>query len=80
MAAERQAVEDVSYRRVAKGLEAEAVLQTVADVLGVEATSFGQRQRGSPLRAVAVRFLLRDSGLTERRLDAMMAERRARTE
>jgi putative transposase len=68
MAAERQTVEDVSYRRVAKGLEAEAVLQTVADVLGVEVTSFGQRQRGSPLRAVAVRFLLRDSGLTQREI------------
>jgi len=63
---ERNRREDISFRRVSEPLATAEVLGVVAEVLGVEVEALGQRRRGSALRAVAIRFLLRYAGLNQR--------------
>jgi len=64
--------EDVSFRRVTEPLPADCILSTVADALGVQVTTFRQRRRNSPLRAVAARMLIRFGGQTQRQVAACL--------
>ena len=51
--------EDVSVRRTTEFLSAETILETVSELLGVEAGAFRECRRSSPLRAIAVTMLIR---------------------
>ena len=66
LAAGRRCPEDISFRRTVVALEPEIILKVVGEELGAEAGRFRERRRNSPLRAVAVRFLLRYAGQTQR--------------
>lgn len=59
-------IEDVSFRRVTEPLASAEVLSVLAEALGVETDEFMRRRRNSPLRAVAARFLMRYSALSQR--------------
>jgi len=58
--------EDVSFRRITEPLPPEDVLAVLADVFDVEVSEFGRRRRGSPLRAVAAKLLMRYAGKSQR--------------
>lgn len=58
--------EDVSFRRITEPLKPEEVITILSGIFKVEVDEFNRRQHSSPLRAVAIRFLLRYSGLTQR--------------
>lgn len=58
--------EDVSFRRFTEPLKADEVLSILSSIFGVETDEFKRRRHSSPLRAVAIRFLLRYAGLTQR--------------
>jgi len=48
------------------------VLETLADVFGIEVRAFRQRRRNSPLRAVGAHCLCRYAGLTQREAAAVL--------
>ncbi|VGO15616.1 hypothetical protein PDESU_04201 [Pontiella desulfatans] len=58
--------EDVSFRHITEPLPSNTVLETVANALGVETTSFMVRRRNSPLRAIAASMLIRFAGISQR--------------
>ena len=58
--------EDISFRHITEPLPLAQVLGVVADAFGVEVGEFSRRRHGSPLRAVAAKYLIRYSGLTQR--------------
>jgi len=62
----REALEDVSFRRVSRVVPAETILQVVGAVCGVDPKALTTRQRDSRWRAVAARMLCRYGGLTQR--------------
>jgi REP element-mobilizing transposase RayT len=62
----RTNLEDISFRRTTEGLAPGVVLGVVAEVLGEEVRAFRRRRRNSPMRAVAARYLMQYSGLTQR--------------
>ena len=62
----RRQREDVAFRRVQEPFSPEVVLAIVAKVLGVAKEAFEERERNSPLRAVAGRYLVRYAGQTQR--------------
>lgn len=62
----RKCSEDISYRRMVAALDPELILKVVTEELGAESEAFMQRRRGSPLRAIAAKFLLRYGGQTQR--------------
>ena len=61
-----QRKEDVSFRRTTVPLGSEAVMQIVAEVLGVDAGVFRERRRNSLLRAVAARCLMKYAACSQR--------------
>ena len=58
--------EDASFRQKRPALRPDRVLAVLAGVLGVVPEAFERRGRNSPLRALAVRFLVRHAGLSQR--------------
>lgn len=58
--------EDASFRHTTEPLPAKDVLGVLSEIFGVETEEFYRRSRNSPLRAVAARFLIRYSGLSQR--------------
>lgn len=58
--------EDASFRHTTEPLSANDVLAVLSEVFGIEAEEFCRRSRSSALRAVAARFLIRYSGLSQR--------------
>jgi REP element-mobilizing transposase RayT len=58
--------EDASFRRKRLALPPERVLAVLAGALGVAPEAFERRGRHSPLRALAVRFLVRHAGQSQR--------------
>lgn len=64
--------EDVSFRRVGAQVPVQAVLDAVAQECGVDAVSLRRRQRGSFVRALASRMLLKHGGLTQREVAAIL--------
>ena len=64
--------EDVSFRRITERFNADAVLQVLAGVVGVEREAFQRRHRNSLLRAMAARFLCRYAGLTQREVAELL--------
>ena len=58
--------EDVLFRNVSEPLPVGEVLATLSDVFEVSVDEFGRRRRGSPLRGVAARCLIRYAGLSQR--------------
>ena len=58
--------EDVSFRRITEPLSPDDVISVVGRILGEGAEAFRRRGHGSPLRAVAGKFLIRYAGLTQR--------------
>ena len=59
-------VEDVAFRHITEALPSEEVLLILSEVFNVGVKEFTRRRRGSPLRAVAARLLIRYAGLTQR--------------
>ena len=64
--ATRQRPEDISFRRTVKALDPGTILSVVSEILGEPMESFRQKRRRSPLRAIAVKFLLRYGQQTQR--------------
>ena len=62
------APEDASFRRVTEPLPVRVILDTVATALQVDPAAFKQRQRNSPLRAVAARMLCTYGAQTQRQV------------
>jgi hypothetical protein len=60
--------EDVSFRRVMEPLPAARVVEEVTRGFGVKPEVLRVRRKGSPLRSVAARFLLRYAGQTQRQV------------
>jgi len=58
--------EDVSFRHISEPLPAENVLGIVSRVFDVDADAFKRRRHGSALRAVASKYLIRFSGMSQR--------------
>ena len=58
--------EDVSFRRITEPLSADDVLSILSGIFKVDADEFKRRRHSSPLRAVAIRFLLRYAALSQR--------------
>jgi REP element-mobilizing transposase RayT/predicted transcriptional regulator len=58
--------EDVSFRHITEPLPPGDILAVLADVFAVEESEFSLRSRGSALRAVASKLLIRYAGLTQR--------------
>ncbi len=58
--------EDVSFRHISEPLPADAVLGVLVTVLDVDIDAFKRRGRGSPLRAIAARYLIRYAGQSQR--------------
>jgi len=58
--------EDVSFRHITEPLPAGSVLTILSEVLGVEIDEFKRRRHGSPLRAIAARYLIRYAGQSQR--------------
>ena len=58
--------EDASFRQKRPALRPDLVLAVLSGVLGVAPEAFERRGRNSPLRALAVRFLVRHAGLSQR--------------
>ncbi len=58
--------EDASFRRTRRSQSPDRVLEVLAGALGVSPEIFGRRARNSPRRALAVRFLVRHAGLSQR--------------
>ena len=58
--------EDVSFRHISEPLPADDVLAILGEVLNVETDEFKRRRRGSPLRAIAARYLIRYAGKSQR--------------
>ena len=58
--------EDVSFRHISEPLPAEDVLDIVSTILDVDVDAFKRRGRGSPLRAVASKYLIRFAGMSQR--------------
>lgn len=58
--------EDVSFRHISEPLPAEDVLDIVSTVLDVDIDAFKRRGRGSSLRAVASKYLIRFAGMSQR--------------
>lgn len=65
---ERARAEDISFRHVTEPLDPDAVLATVAEVMGEKTDIFRQRRRYSVFRAIAAKFLIRYSGLNQRQV------------
>jgi putative transposase len=64
--------QDVAFRRIVAPLDSSVVLAEVARVFGVEVAALSQRRRGSALKAVAARCLLRYAGQTQRAAAALL--------
>jgi REP element-mobilizing transposase RayT len=58
--------EDVSFRHISEPLPADDVLTILGEVLDVELDEFKRRRHGSPLRAIAARYLIRYAGQSQR--------------
>ena len=58
--------EDVSFRHLTEPLAADAVLEVLAKAFEVDIDRFRRRARGSSLRTVAARYLIRYAGLSQR--------------
>ncbi len=58
--------EDVSFRHITEPLPVNEVLTVLSGIFGVEEETFFRRTRNSALRAVAGRFLIQYSGLSQR--------------
>lgn len=58
--------EDVSFRHVTEPLTVQEILDVLSSVFKVDTAEFKRRRHNSPLRAVAIRFLLRYAGITQR--------------
>jgi putative transposase len=58
--------EDVSFRRITEPVPPEDVLDILSGIFEVDADEFKRRRQSSPLRAVAIRYLLRYAGLSQR--------------
>ena len=66
LAAGRGVAEDVAFRRITEPMDSRVVLDTVAAELGVDVGELFRRHRGSILRAVAARCLMRYAGQSQR--------------
>jgi REP element-mobilizing transposase RayT len=60
------ATEDIAFRHITEPLRADAVLNMLAAGLNVEKDEFCRRQRGSMLRAVAARYLMKYAAQSQR--------------
>ncbi|MDA0578196.1 MAG: transposase [Verrucomicrobia bacterium] len=58
--------EDVSFRHISEPLPADTVLAILSEVLDVEIDEFKRRRHGSPLRAIAARYLICYAGQSQR--------------
>ncbi len=58
--------EDVSFRHISEPLPADDVLAILSEVFHVETDEFKRRRHGSPLRAIAARYLIRYAGQSQR--------------
>ena len=58
--------EDISFRHITEPLACGEVLEILAEAFDVEAADFLRRQRSSPLRSVAARYLIRYAGQSQR--------------
>jgi len=58
--------EDVAFRRITEPLETATVIDILGEELGVAPENLCRRRRGSPLRAIAARCLMRYAGQTQR--------------
>jgi REP element-mobilizing transposase RayT len=58
--------EDVSFRHISEPLSADDVLTILCEVLDAEIEEFKRRRHGSPLRAIAARYLIRYAGQSQR--------------
>ena len=65
-------VEDVAFRRITEPMDGNAVLGIVAGELGVGVGEFFRRRRGSMLRAVAARCLMRYAGQSQREVGRLL--------
>lgn len=72
LAEKRNRPEDISFRRTTEPLAPAAVLTLVADELQVGVDEFRRCRRGSPLRAVAARCLIRYAAQSQRDVAAML--------
>lgn len=64
--------EDIAFRHITEPLMVETILNTLADVCGVEIDVFRQRRRGSPWRAIAARMLIRFGAQTQREVAVLL--------
>lgn len=64
--------EDIAFRRITEPLDPDKVLAVIAEMFNVEENEFRQRRRGSPLRAVAARYLTRYAGQTQRQVAQLL--------
>lgn len=58
--------EDTSFRHITEPLDSGLVLKIIAGVFKVDVEGFRRRQRNSPLRAIAARYLIRYSRMDQR--------------
>ncbi|MFO7870451.1 MAG: transposase [Kiritimatiellia bacterium] len=72
MLAKHASLEDISFRHTTEPLLPEAVLQVLSQVFKVRIGEFKQRKRGSVLRALAARFLLRYSAASQREIAVLL--------
>jgi REP element-mobilizing transposase RayT len=70
--ATRGSREDVAFRQTTEPLDPDVVLAVVADECGVEVEVFRERRRDSILRAVAIKNLMRFSGMSQRKVAAFL--------
>lgn len=66
IAAGHGVAEDVAFRRVTEPMDSAMVLKIIAEEFHVEVEEFYRRRRGSVLRAVAARCLIRYAGQSQR--------------
>jgi putative transposase len=66
LAEKSESAEDVSFRHVTEPQTADEVLTVLGSAFQVEVDEFRRRQRNSPLRAIAARYLMRYAGLSQR--------------
>ncbi|MFZ4397939.1 MAG: transposase [Kiritimatiellia bacterium] len=58
--------EDVAFRRITEPLDTATVIDVLGEELGVQSEDLCRRRRGSKLRAIAARCLMRYAGQTQR--------------
>ncbi len=62
----------MAFRQTTEPLDPVAVLELIAAEYGVEVEAFRERRRDSPLRAIAIRFLIRFGGMSQRDVAAFL--------